>query len=364
MQRFAWCLAMGLALGLGLAAEPLLAQAGKEWGVEHQTYNDPVTGITVTELTGRSVKSTNLYYHFPNFTAGDANVIFTSNRGGSTQIFRYELATGKVVQLTDDPKTSASTACPDPVDASTIYYYRGADLMKVSPQGESRKVATVPGIEGGLHQPTLSGDRKHITAAFQRDAQTWEIGLIELATGAYRRVIRQGFRIGHVQHSPTDPLIFYVWETGGYAPQRSWLVNADGTGNRPFYHRTDPKSWFTPLKEWVTHEAWVPKTGQMTMIIDKVGVILVEKSGESRMLKEGNFWHAAASPDGRRVVLDDFQGRLWLLDARTGSLKLLVTGLRDTERAVHAHASFNHAGNRILFNSGRTHQTVAMISIE
>lgn len=358
MHAFAWYLA------LSLAAQPLLAQAGKDWGVEHHSYRDPVTGITVTELTGRSARSTNLYYHFPNFTAGDSNVIFTSSRGAATQIYRYEVSTGRVVQLTDAPGTAAGTACPDPVDPAAIYYFRGPDLMRVSPQGESRKLATVPGIEGGLHQPSLSGDRKHITAAFQRDPQTWEIGLIELATGAYRTVIRQGFRIGHVQHSPTSPLIFYVWETGGYAPQRSWLVNADGSGNRPFYFRTDPKAWFTPLKEWVTHEAWVRKTGQMTMIVDKVGVILVSEDGESRMLKEGNFWHAAASPDGRRVVLDDFLGRLWLLDLDTGNLKLLVTGLRDTERSVHAHASFNHAGTRILFNSGRTHQTVAMISIE
>lgn len=342
----------------------LMGQAGKDWGVEHQSYADPVTGVKVTELTGAAVKSTNLYYHFPNFTADDRNVIFTSNRGGGTQIFRYEVSSGKVVQLTADAKTSASTACPDPVDPNTIYYFQGADLMKVSASGESRRVATIPGIQGGVHQPTLSGDRKFLTAAFQRDAQTWEIGLVELATGAYRTVIRQGFRIGHVQHSPTDPLIFYVWETGGYAPQRSWLVNTDGTGNRPFYYRSDPKTWFTPLKEWATHEAWVQKTGQMTMILDKTGVILVEKSGESRMLKEGNFWHAAASPDGKRVVVDDFQGRLWLLEPATGNLKLLVTGLRDKVRAVHAHASFNRAGNRILFNSGRTHETIGMISLE
>jgi oligogalacturonide lyase len=342
----------------------LLAQAGKDWGVEHRVYHDPVTNVRVTEITGTSAKSANLYYHFSNFTADDRDVIFTSNRGAGSQIFRYEVESGKLVQLTADPQTSASTACPDPVDADTIYYFRGPDLMKVSRAGESRRVATVPGISGGVHQPTLSGDRRHVTAAFQRDAQTWEIGLIELATGAYRTVIRQGFRIGHVQHSPTHPLIFYVWETGGYAPQRSWIVNTDGTANRPFYYRTDPKSWFTPLKEWATHEAWVAKTGQMTMILDRTGVILVDSSGESRMLKEGNFWHAAPSADGSRVVLDDVQGRLWLLETATGNLKLLVTGLRDSVRAVHAHASFNRAGNRILFNSGRTHETVGLISLE
>ncbi|MCS7026161.1 MAG: hypothetical protein NZV14_15270 [Bryobacteraceae bacterium] len=347
-----------------LGGQPLVSQAGKDWGVEHTSYQDPVSGLRITEITGPRAKSTNLYYHFSNFTADDSSIIFASDRGQGQQIFRYEVATGRLVQLTADPRTLATTACPDPGDSNAVYYFRGPDLMKVSLTGVSQKIATIPAVQGSLQQPTMSGDRKYLTTAFQRDAQTWEIGLVTLDTGAYRTVIRQGFRIGHVQHSPTDPLIFYVWETGGYAPQRSWIVNTDGTGNRPFYYRTDPKTWFTPLKEWVTHEAWVPKSGEMTMIIDRVGVILVNKQGQARMLKEGHFWHAAASPDGRRVVLDDAQGRLWLLEVATGNLILLATGLRDGDRSVHPHPSFNRAGNRVFFNSGRSHSTVALISLE
>ena len=108
---------------------------------------------------------------------------------------------------------------------------------------------------------------------------------MNVQTGEYKTVITQGFRLGHVQHSPTDPIIFYVWETGGYAPQRTWLVNADGTGNRPFYARTDQKTWFTPLKEWITHEAWIAGTGEMTMINDKQGVMIVNKDGTARMAR-------------------------------------------------------------------------------
>src|SRR5205814_10106333 len=128
---------------------------------------------------------------------------------------------------------------------------------------------------GGFGQPTLSHDGKKLTLSKQRDDSTWEIGLIDIQTGAYRTVLQQGFRIGHVQHSPREPMIFYAWETGGYAPQRSWLVNEDGSGNHPFYAPTDPKQWLTPQKEWLTHEAWVKDTGQMTMVNDKLGVMLV-----------------------------------------------------------------------------------------
>lgn len=67
--------------------------------------------------------------------------------------------------------------------------------------------------------------------------------------------------------------------------------------NRPFYAHTAPKTWFTPLKEWVTHEAWVKDTGEMTMINHKQGVMLVRPDGVARMMSKGNYWHAAARPD-------------------------------------------------------------------
>jgi hypothetical protein len=49
----------------------------------------------------------------------------------------------------------------------------------------------------------------------------------------------------------------------------------------PFYAVTSQTNWFTPLKEWVTHEAWVQETGEMTMINDKLGVMLVRKDGSA-----------------------------------------------------------------------------------
>lgn len=325
-------------------------------------YQDPVTGLTIREFTPASQTASNLYYHFPNFSADSRYVLFSADG----QIQRYEVATGKIRQLTTDARTAAGSACPDPKDARRAYYLRGAEVMALDLEsGESRRIGEIPEPrQGGLQQPSVSHDGKSLAVGKQLDTANWEIGLIDIASGKYRTVVRQGFRIGHVQHSPTDPVIFYVWETGGYAPQRSWLVNTDGTGNRPFYVRTDPKAWFTPLKEWVTHEAWVHQTGEMTMINDKVGVMLVGKDGSSRLLKEGRFWHGAATPDGKWLVLDDFDGRLWLLESATGNLRLLATGLRDKHREVHAHASFDWTGRYVLFNTGRTHRTVALIDLK
>ena len=340
-------------------------QAGKDWGVECESYLDPVTGIRVMELTRGTNRADNLYFHFSNFTADNRYVIFVSDRTGSCQLYRSEVKTGRIVELTDNPTLSASSACPDHTNPRRVYCLRGPEVVALDILDFSmRKVGVIPEpYTGGFQQPTQSGDGKWLALGKQRDEANWEIGLMSIETGEYRTVLTQGFKITHVQHSPVAPLIFYVWETGGYAPQRTWLVNTDGTGNRPFYASTTPTNWFTPLKEWITHESWVRDTGEMVMINDKLGVMLVQTNGSARLVREGSYWHAAARPDGKQLVLDDFQGRLWLTETATGNTRLLATGLRETVR-VHPHASFDRRGRYVQFHTGRTHETVALIDLK
>lgn len=357
----------GLLVCLTLAGigEGLASDAGKDWGVERAYYHDPETHIRVCELTAGTNASDNLYFHFSNFTADNRFLLLVSSRSGSDQLYRIEVETGRIVQVTDDAAIGARTACPDPTNARRVYVLRGREVMAVDILDFAlRKIGEIPQpCLGGLQQPTVSGDGHWLALGKQRDETTWEIGLLDTASGSYRTVLTQGFRIGHVQHSPTDSVVFYAWETGGFAPQRSWLVNTDGSGNRPFYTPTDPKVWLTPLKEWVTHEAWVQQTGDMTMIDDKLGVLLVKTNGQARLVREGNFWHGAARADGQRLVLDDARGRLWLVETATGNLRLLATGLRDQVPTVHSHPSFDRLGRYVQFHTGRTHETVALIDL-
>ena len=359
-MKKAWILCLSSAFSLSATA-----QVGRDWGIERESYVDPVTEVRIWELTKGTNVSDNLYFHFSNFTADNRYLIFVSDRTGSRLLFRAEVETGRITQLTDDSAIGASSACPDHSTARRIFCLRGPEVLALDILDfTTRKIGEIPEPRaGGFGQPTLSGDGKWLALSKQRDAANWEIGLMSVETGEYRAVLTQGFRITHVQHSPTDPLIFYVWETGGYAPQRTWLVNTDGTGNRPFYAVTSQTNWFTPLKEWVTHEAWVQETGEMTMINDKLGVMLVRKDGSARLVREGNYWHAAARPDGKVLVLDDAEGRLWLAETATGNTRLLATGLRTTVR-VHPHASFDRQGRYVQFHTGRTHETVALIDLQ
>jgi len=98
------------------------------------------------------------------------------------------------------------------------------------------------------------------------------------------------------------------------------------------------------------------------MINDKQGVMLVAKDGAARMVSEGDYWHAAARPDGKFLVLDDSREPLAHGDGHRNK-RLLATGLRETVHALHAHASFDHVGRNVEFHTGRTHETVALIDL-
>ena len=75
---------------------------------------------------------------------------------------------------------------------------------------------------------------------------------MNLKTGEVKLVTAVPFQIGHVQTNPwVHGEIIFCWETGGKAPQRTWVVNSDGTGLRPLFPEAD--------FDWVTHEAVITK---------------------------------------------------------------------------------------------------------
>jgi oligogalacturonide lyase len=333
------------------------AGIGQDWGIEKQSFIDPVTNVRIWEMTANKSQASTLYFHFPNSTRDGRYILFTSGRSGSNQIYRMSVPEGRIVQLTDSP--GIGSLVPDYSNAQRIYYQRGHDIvaLDINTYAE-RVVGSVPG--GG--DLTMSGDGKWIALKRHIDSHTSEIGRLNTETGQYSTVVRVGFHIGHVQHSPTDPVIFFAWETNDYAPQRTWLVNTDGSGLRPFYYRLERKDWFTPLKEVVTHEAWIMGSGEMTMINHHVGVMVVKPDGTSRLAGTGRYWHTSARPDGKFIVADDFQGRIWLIEAATGSTRLLATGLRNP-KDVHLHPCFDWQGRYVIFNITKNHRAVGVIDL-
>jgi oligogalacturonide lyase len=210
------------------------------------------------------------------------------------------------------------------------------------------------------------------------------IARVHRQTGELQHVVSVGFQIGHIQANPwqAGELVF-SWETGGKSPQRTWTVRGDGSGLRPLY----PES----AHEWVTHEAIITRDEAALAIMGHRPIPSAAASGpagtdwqganpgqeaawgpsgtrekptglaivnlrtramriEAQTPSGSGLWHVHGSPDGRWAVGDNFSRRLYLLDRRSGQLRLLSSGHRETARD-HPHPTFSADGKRIQIQS-------------
>lgn len=209
------------------------------------------------------------------------------------------------------------------------------------------------------------------------------IGRVHRSAGVIEHVVTVGFQIGHIHANPWVPgELVFSWETGGKAPQRTWTVRGDGSGLRPLF----PEAPF----DWVTHETVITPDEVALAIMghrpipaqDPDGVLAAagtsweganpgqdtawgscghrdkptglaivnlrtqEMRIEAQTPSGSGLWHVHGSPDGRWAVGDDFARNIYLLDRRSGRLRLLSTGHKETARD-HVHPSFSADGSRI-----------------
>ena len=198
------------------------------------------------------------------------------------------------------------------------------------------------------------------------------IGKIDLATGRVEPVVAVHFKVGHIQGNPWHPgEVVFCWETGGKAPQRTWVVNADGSELRPVYRETE--------YDWVTHEAVIGADevviallGHRSIAPEKrvpgsdrgwgpsgtkeypTGIAVVNLRTREMTLEgqvdDDSFWHVAGSQDGHWVAGDDFARELWLIDRHTKERILLSAGHKTTARD-HVHPTFKPDGTAIEIQS-------------
>jgi oligogalacturonide lyase len=194
---------------------------------------------------------------------------------------------------------------------------------------------------------------------------------MNLKTGEVKMICNVGFQIGHVQSNPwKSGEIVFCWETGGKAPQRTWFVNADGSGLRPLY----PEAPY----EWITHEAFISKDEVAIAILGHrniasatadsdwgisgtfehptgVGIVNL-RTREMRIagqLPAGaagrSDWHVAGSSDGRWAACDDFAFEVWVFDRHSGEATLLAGP--QNMGADHIHPTFNAENTKIEIES-------------
>ena len=385
------------------------AQIGRRFPSEKKVIKDPVTGVELVFLTSQQGKGDSKIYQTHNQWTSDGKwIIFRSNRvPGEAMAVNEE--TGVMVQVTEGGYTGMLNVARH---SMKLYFMRKdpksgmqiveVDLAKLFADSESGKLkgkaayericgVTDPEIGAGGDM-ALDGNEKVAYFRIGSDyAARFPIGepiakpfgprnmgagpsgiaKMDLTTGKVEHVVSVHFQVGHIQGNPwhNDEVIF-CWETGGKAPQRTWMVNADGSNLRPVYRETE--------YDWVTHEAVISEDELAIAILGHrkiqdvrnadtttdwgpsgtkeypTGLAIVNMRTRELTL-EGqvpgdNFWHVNGSSDGNWAVGDDFQRNLWVIDRHTKEVILLSSGHKTTAQD-HVHPTFKPDGTEIEIQS-------------
>lgn len=407
------------------------AQIGTRFPSERKIINDPVTGAKLVFLTSTPTGDSKIYPTHNQWTSDGKWVIFRSRRvEGEAMAVNEE--TGDIVQVTEGGyqgmlsiarKSMKLIIMRKPLDAKLVENgqnrrrYSGSlevveidleALFKDSEEGNlkpsdayERICGRTPESLGANSDNALDASEewvwfrvskeeamKHLPEGTKMEKSYDPKGMgagpsgiagMNLINGEIKYVVTVPFQAGHVQANPWKPgEIIFCWETGGKAPQRTWVVNSDGTGLRPLYPEAD--------YEWVTHEAVIGKDEVVIAIlghrnIPELETDSIKKENPGMETEWGNcgtrekptglgivnlrtrkmelagqipfgsgFWHVHGSSDGRFVTGDDFDRNLFLINRETREMMLLTTGHKRTARD-HIHPTFSPDGTKINIQS-------------
>lgn len=238
---------------------------GKVWQSEKQTWKDDSTGYEITQWT-RTGTNWHLYFNVESFI-DDSTAIFYSNRTGKINLYKLNLNSGKMIQMTSDLYIKKPNVW-HLKNIKTLWYINGDTLKSLNT--ETLKANPVYVFTG--YKPvsfSVTCDAKYFVFAsnknpgYNENCSTgpYAIFRLNLATKKLTQISPDyGFRINHILCNPTNSkIISYCWahvfdknKPGifGIPPIRIWWLNIDGTDGGPV----------APQKYGLhrTHEFWFP----------------------------------------------------------------------------------------------------------
>ena len=103
---------------------------GQEFKGNPYHYKDEYTGVEVIRLSDNAGNTVHPYFTQPLFSADGKHLLTASDRTGSWQLYYMEIATGNMLQLTDEPKIYFQTALLD-ANREIAYYWKDHTLKSV-----------------------------------------------------------------------------------------------------------------------------------------------------------------------------------------------------------------------------------------
>ena len=416
-----------LILGLSFSNLSVHAQIGKRFPSEKKIITDPVTENKLIFLTSTPHGDSKIYQTHNQWTSDGKWIIFRSGRVKG-EVMAVNEKSGEMVQVSEGGyigmlnvarksmklyfmrrlgnDTIRGSIAIIEVNLAKLFADSKAGTLKSASAYQRICGITPPELQAGGDMALDGGEQwvwfrvgkeqamKHLAPGTKIEpdfgprhmgAGPAGIAGMNIKTGEIKYVVSVPFQIGHIQTNPWVPgQIVFCWETGGKSPQRTWIVNSDGSGLRPLY----PEASY----EWVTHEAVIspdevaiaimghrkisisndsttekgtgvfgenpghePQWGKCGTREKPSGLGIVNINTREMTIvgqtpSGSGFWHVNGSADKRFAVGDDFARNIYLIDRRTHEMMLLSTGHKATA-ADHPHPTFSPDGTRIEIQS-------------
>jgi len=377
---------------------------GQTWPAEGREFKDERTGRTIWQLTTTG-NNVHLYFTENSFDAATNAIIFTSDRASGEErgphesprydLFRLDLGTGIITQLTDEPDGVASvTKTPD---SQIVVYISGRQVRALdTASGEARTVYAETGAFS-LGAPSIARNRRYV--AFCRNEQVevprgpnytgfkesfyaikdGRVTLARLDGSGALDVWRDTHWLGHFQFCPDDSTIGSFCHEGPWnlVEQRIWLLDFTRRAVWPYFRQNEQDS--------IGHEFW---THDGLIFFDNRGpghdgtitstrtqavatevavkaeegfrpyVGLADRFGTTLRTIDMPYYcnHYHANPANTVLVGDDVDDLVLIdISGERAELKLLV-GSHGTSwhtQSSHCHPTWSWDGSRILYASDR-----------
>ncbi|WP_405380018.1 biopolymer transporter Tol [Maribacter sp. LLG6340-A2] len=354
---------------------------GQRFLSENFTFKDKVTGVTVNALTTSRHSNSKMYQTHPQWTADGKYIIFTSNRTSKKDNYDSQY----YAISTDDFTITQITTGKNGRDfhlgwhKNVAYQFKGNKLVEINidqilKDSQASKIkdatyyekvrATVPDSikPSGLG---LDANEDAVYFSSKINSSLYAIYKVDFTTGKTIKLKEVPFWVGHLQANPyVTGELMYCWETRGDAPQRMWYLSIDKNGkveNRPLYEERK--------NDWVTHEVFMGPDkvlfhlmGHLDRLQDnQTGIYSINlRTNELQFHGQtgnGGYWHCNATPDGKWIAGDTFDGKLYRINTTNPKdTTLLTTGHRLLSKSpfsseAHMHQSISPDGKWVLFNS-------------
>jgi oligogalacturonide lyase len=372
---------------------------GRMYPPEWRDYPDPLTGRWVRQLTNSSAEDYHLYFYNPSVTADSNYLIFISERSGVSNLFRMDLQSGEIVQLTDTrpvraeywPFTEAVKGVGSCLPAignhsQEVFYFEGTNLFAVEIESlKQRQLLSLPSDRRPSmlqsngetlvfatwdealfmehSQRAYAGEKFPDEHFFQETTST--IMRVDAVTGRAEEILcKEKFWINHVHLNPQNrDLILFCHEYSG-RPDRMWLLDI-------------PTGHYEPIPgqgadEWYEHEFW-SSDGQRVCFHggllndstqgfcgwcspDGANYVKAYHSTSGRA-----YAHYNLHPDGKTMVTDGEArpGCISRVSLQGGRQVFEVLCRHDSytfgdDQRCHPHPSFTPDGRQVIFTSNRT----------